>query len=456
MAKIDLKELNPTKNDWVGEGDIYFPCNGKVAVTDDIKPGIYRVVPSPKPMDNRIGIRYVSPSFDLGIDKIYSTGGEEIQEVIKRTWDDERFQKKGLNLCTILSGIKGTGKTITAKQICNHYASRYPVFIVDNAFQGGIIDFIQSLDFKCVIFLDEAEKTFTGDQKTSLLKICDGAMNMSPKIILMTMNNLYVDPNLISRPGRVRYIKKFGNLPESTCLQILNDSLENKENIPEIMGFLSLLDTITIDIVQSIIEEINIYGNMKTVKKYMNIDKASVDTEIIVISPKFTEDQQITFMNFVNSRIKEGTAARYALNGSLSREDRKNIGEDFSDLMKTWKCEEPYTFVNKELIITSKVGCLEFVKYEPGILIPGFGRIKEAVGENWYKVEVDISGATGDDGDYCEDDECYDACYDDESNLLWVLNKLENGGATIKTGDELLVYLKPNPPMSIYRYGLTY
>lgn len=440
MANLVMNEVRKPNNDWVREGDTLFPCNGKVAVTDTIDPGIYRVVPAPNPMDSRLGIRFISDRFDLGVKKIYSTGGEEIQEVIKKTWDDYRFQTLNSNLCTILSGIKGTGKTITAKQLCNYYVSRYPVLIIDSAFNGKIVDFVQSLDFKCVLLIDEAEKTFLED-RTALLKVCDGAMNMSPKIVLMTMNDLNVDRNLISRPGRVRYIKEFGNLPESTCAELLKDKLENKELVPKILDFLCMLDTITIDIVQSIVDEVNIYGDLSTVKKFMNINTASIDT-YYVIGTGFTEEEERALVNYCSGY--EGYAVTSLF--SYSSCEWEKYPSDIKKLLSKrnlGNLSELNRGANK-YINSGETPNIGILKFEVGTIIPGVGKITESLGDNWYHVEIDVSTdehicSEYDEGDWYEFNKCE-----------FLLDPLRNCHS-LNTGDQLLVYMKSRQPLALYK-----
>ena len=44
-----------------------------------------------------------------------------------------------------------------------------PIIIVDSDFEGRILEFIQNLDYECVVFIDEAEKTFKDERDNSEL-----------------------------------------------------------------------------------------------------------------------------------------------------------------------------------------------------------------------------------------------------------------------------------------------
>ena len=151
------------------------------------------------------------------------------------------------------NGLKGTGKTIGAKILSNRMG--IPVILV-NAPYNGLLDFIQSLCFECVVLIDEAEKTFHENGEI-LLKMIDGVYNEKRKLYLLTTNNLYLDSNLLGRPGRIRYFKQFGNLnpyvaesvmdkPEGKIEEFLThelfhiltrSSLTFKEEVYKIIGF---------------------------------------------------------------------------------------------------------------------------------------------------------------------------------------------------------------------------
>lgn len=108
-----------------------------------------------------------------------------------------------------------------------------------------MVSFIQQLDFECIVLIDEAEKTFKrGESDEVLLKLIDGVYNRSRKLYILTTNTLNVNENLLGRPGRIRYIKQFGNLSEKAINEYLDDNLkipEERENILQKSIFLRYL-----------------------------------------------------------------------------------------------------------------------------------------------------------------------------------------------------------------------
>lgn len=244
---------------WINEGGIFYPVNGNILIHPTPGPGIWCVYQSPNPSDPRLGLNKLGEKFEIP-KPLYSTGGEAIIERVKRLWESDAFIETGKNLGVILNGTKGTGKTISAKVLCNELD--IPTIVVNSSFDGLILDFIQSLEFECIILIDEAEKTFVKEDDEILLKLIDGIYNKSRKLYLLTTNRLSINENLLGRPGRIRYIQEFSNLPAATVQKYLEDNLNDKTRIPEILQEVDLLEISTIDILKALVEEVNIMGSL--------------------------------------------------------------------------------------------------------------------------------------------------------------------------------------------------
>ena len=61
------------------------------------------------------------------------------------------------------------------------------------------------------------------------------------RIFLLTTNETHINDNLISRPSRLRYIHEFGNLEQDITREYLNDTLNDKSRIEDIIDFVDTL-----------------------------------------------------------------------------------------------------------------------------------------------------------------------------------------------------------------------
>lgn len=182
------------------------------------------------------------------------------------------------NLGVLLNGVKGTGKTVTSKIIANKL--KQPIIVVTNKIDGiGV--FLNSIPQNVTILIDEYEKIF--GESSVLLTIMDGALTSQyRRVFLLTTNKLYVDENLIERPSRIRYLKKFEFLSHEIVTEIVDDILEHKQFRSDCINFISNLETITVDIVKAVLNEVNIHAespsmfsdvfNVKKLKGRYNIN----------------------------------------------------------------------------------------------------------------------------------------------------------------------------------------
>lgn len=205
----------------------------------------------------------------------------------------ERVQKtfsatKG-NLGVLLNGIRGTGKTVTCELISN--LSDLPTLIVDTNYDG-LGDFLAEIQQDIILFFDEFEKVFPRDygSPSKLLMVMDGVMKgHHRKLFLLTTNELSIDPNMIQRPGRIRYVKTFSNLTPEVITEIVNDKLHNKSFAKQVIEFISELELITIDIVTSIIEEVNIH--MEAPDAFMDVFNVKKLNEVYAVF-EYNKDPQ--------------------------------------------------------------------------------------------------------------------------------------------------------------------
>lgn len=323
-----MKKENLTSK-WIDEGGIFYQVSGDIKIHQSPGSGVFELYQS-NGQDKRIGLKKLYDKFEFPF-KIYDVGCDSLIKTIKKTWESNEFTENDRNLGVIFSGTKGTGKSLSAKILCNEIG--IPVIIVSDI-KEGMVGFLQSLSFEAIILIDEAEKIFKkGEDDEILLKIVDGQYNLGRKLYILTVNRLDVNDNLLGRPGRIRYIKQFGNLWEKAVNDYIDDNLKIPEKKKEILELVDLLEISTIDILKNIIEEVNIHGEISE-DSSLNIPKAKYIFDII----KFPMPESEEKINEIKSLFQGITDIEKWLRQRVSDEKDAQDNEDWIyDRYDGWK-----------------------------------------------------------------------------------------------------------------------
>lgn len=323
-----MKKENLTSK-WIDEGGIFYQVSGDIKIHQSPGSGVFELYQS-NGQDKRIGLKKLYDKFEFPF-KIYDVGCDSLIKTIKKTWESNEFTENDRNLGVIFSGTKGTGKSLSAKILCNEIG--IPVIIVSDI-KEGMVGFLQSLSFEAIILIDEAEKIFKkGEDDEILLKIVDGQYNLGRKLYILTVNRLDVNDNLLGRPGRIRYIKQFGNLGEKAVNDYIDDNLKIPEKKKEILELVDLLEISTIDILKNIIEEVNIHGEISE-DSSLNIPKAKYIFDII----KFPMPESEEKINEIKSLFQGITDIEKWLRQRVSDEKNAQDNEDWIyDRYDGWK-----------------------------------------------------------------------------------------------------------------------
>lgn len=268
-------------NQWVRSANNYFIREVSQNVKQ-LKPAIYKL--EQNQMSGELYLSQVLDKYEFPY-KVYGIETKFIDRV-KKTYDNTTG-----NLGILLNGVKGTGKTVTSKQICNELG--LPVIIIHTRFDG-IPNFINDIQQNVVIFVDEFEKIYS-DRDHSVLTIMDGAMdNGYRKVFLLTTNELYINQNMIERPGRIRYLKTYGDLSVEAITEIVDDKLIHTDLRKETITFISQLETITVDIVKAVVDEVNIHNeDPKLFKDVFNVKSMDSKYNVYELVPGSTTPIEI-------------------------------------------------------------------------------------------------------------------------------------------------------------------
>ena len=180
---------------------------------------------------------YLESHADLQIsEKIYGVHNSKIAKVLSS------FKSFNRNLGVILSGQKGIGKSLFAKQLSiKAIDSGLPVIIVDR-FIPGIASYLESIKQEVLVLFDEFDKTFgnveTGeneaDPQDGLLSLFDG-IAQGKKLFVITCNDIYrLNDYLINRPGRFHYHFRFSYPSADEIREYLTDKLPDTKYQSEI------------------------------------------------------------------------------------------------------------------------------------------------------------------------------------------------------------------------------
>ena len=270
-----------------------------------------RIIPFPAGMEYQLEAGKV---YDLKIVKQWGevitkftiNGEMNLPKKVFTTKKDELFIKRVLHSYhhdtknttgILLTGDKGSGKTVTAKVIAEK--ANMPIIVVHSeTLLTELNDFFKSFDDPVCILFDEVDKNFA---TRDLLTFLDGIQKTAKKLVIMTANDSNrIDEFLKNRCSRIRYYRNY---------DILEDAREYAEMIAKDRG----LENVE-EVVKFIVEKI----------KFPSIDNICSFIDEIV----FTKEMQLTLdevLYFMNINVDEKTSP------TICPQDDYNDEDDYDD-----------------------------------------------------------------------------------------------------------------------------
>lgn len=262
---------------WRQNGNMFFPSDTSTILEDGLQFGIYTLNHA-----HMIGFYLERTADEFGFNhKIYGMETGFIERIVKTYENTDR------NLGLLLNGLKGTGKTVTSKLVCN--ALKLPVILINDQFEEkDVPGFINSIEYDVVIMIDEYEKVFGKD--SDLLTLMDGVLTSNyRRVFILTTNDVYINENLLQRPSRIRYFKTYKDLSPNVIEDVVNDLLIYPEHKDALIKFVASLEIITIDVVKEIILEINLHNESPEMfKDIFNVKKMTGKFNVFEV----TEDNE--------------------------------------------------------------------------------------------------------------------------------------------------------------------
>ncbi|UYE98803.1 hypothetical protein XbC2_375 [Xanthomonas phage XbC2] len=207
--------------------------------------------------------------------------------------------REGKNTGVLLSGTKGAGKTQLAKDVSLALAEMgIPTIIIQNCYtDGGFINFIKAIEDKALILFDEFEKVYAErEHQEAILTLLDGTGSYN-KLYILTSNNRNVSEFLRNRPSRIFYHFEYKKLAKQVMIELLNDKLVNKSYIPQFETLWEVAETISFDMIQCLIEELNRYPTQTFTETFreLNVEVEAREGNSFVVSEFTIDGKEVKF-----------------------------------------------------------------------------------------------------------------------------------------------------------------
>ena len=167
----------------------------------------------------------------------------------------KNFNHSGKNTTgVLLTGDKGTGKSVTAKILAEK--AKLPIVVINPEMEEKYLEeFFKEFDQPVCILFDEVDKSFNTNK---MLTFLDGMHKTAKKLVIMTAND---EDNLSgyikNRCSRIRYYRHYNMLEDAKEYAELICKEKGVENIEEIVNFIvNNIKYPSIDNISSFIDEV--------------------------------------------------------------------------------------------------------------------------------------------------------------------------------------------------------
>ena len=258
------------------------------AIKESLAPAIYNIklppMGGPYLQINASGIQIP--------EKVYGNVNSKIHTVMN-TYDND---PKSLGV--LLTGIKGSGKTMTAGMLCKEMLARnIPVILVNSSIPVDALNqIIESVGEVCILF-DEFGKMYDGDDQSRMLTIFSGVSSQKRMIVITENSISKINSFMLNRPSRLLYHFRHANLESEIITEYCEELAVKKEFHDEVVIYSKTVCSFTFDILQAIVKQhlLNPEVKFKDLISIMNVEhpfvNKKINCELISIKSAETNEQ---------------------------------------------------------------------------------------------------------------------------------------------------------------------
>jgi len=257
----------------------------------------------------------------------------------------------------LLTGEKGSGKTLLAKYVSVQGAEKHgvPTIVVNQDWCGEAFNsFMQMIDQPTIVLFDEFEKVYDSEKQEMMLTLLDGVYP-SKKLFILTCNDKWrIDSNMRNRPGRVYYALDFTGLEEAAIRGYCQDNLKAKHFIPAVCATSHLFGSFNFDMLKAMVEEMNRYNESPgEVLQFLNCRPAFGDNKYYDVKHLFIDGgvDAVRDENFSADERWFGNPMRDEINIDYyisEPYERKRVSFGAENLESLDAKTGQYTFVNEK------------------------------------------------------------------------------------------------------------
>jgi len=240
---------------------------------------------------------------------------EDLELPKKIYGEDDKFVDRALaawhklerGIGVLLSGKSGAGKSVAAKMI--GLKSKSPVLLINSFFKGSeFSDFLQKIPVKCVVIMDEFEKIYSEEDSAHLLTLLDGTSSTA-HLFVLTSNDPNVNTFINSRPGRVRYHKRYDALSQDVFRAVICDQIPEGDLRDAVIKAAETIFGLSLDSLMAIINEAKMFNEPPSeFLSFLNVES----DESVEFDAELRTSVLALVDNFVELEEKDKHAAAYA------------------------------------------------------------------------------------------------------------------------------------------------